>query len=110
MLVVEDQKKAILSLPAKPMSDRQIRVAGSLLAQRILKELASFPTYPRELAKRLNVHEQKVYYHIHKLEKAGLIEVVKKQEVHGTLANVYAPTAPAFVFALKEFSEAHKVP
>ena len=110
MLVVEDQKKAILSLPAKPISDRQIRVAGSLLAQRILKELASFPTYPRELAKRLNVHEQKVYYHIRKLEKAGLIEVVKKQEVHGTLANVYAPTAPAFVFALKEFSEAHKVP
>ncbi len=110
MLVVEDQKKAIVSLPAKPFSDRQIRAASSALAQRILKELAAAPTYPRALAKRLNVHEQKVYYHIRKLENASLVEVIKKQEVHGTLASVYAPTAPAFVFALKEFSEAHKVP
>ncbi len=110
MLVIEDKKQTLVSLPAKPMSERQIRAVGSLLAQRILKELASFPTYPRELAKRLKVHEQKVYYHIRKLEKTGFIEVVKKQEVHGTAANIYSPTASAFVFVLKEFSEAHKVP
>ncbi len=110
MLVVEDRKKAIVSLPAKPISDRQLKAVSSALAQRILKELASAPTYPRELAKRLKVHEQKIYYHIRKLEKAGLAEVIKKQDVHGTIASVYAPTAPAFVFALKEFSEAHKVP
>ncbi len=110
MLVIEDQKNTIVSLPAKPLSGGQIRAAGALLAQRILKELASSPTYPRALAKRLKVHEQKVYYHIRKLEKANLIEVTKKQEVHGTLANIYSPTAPAFVFALKEFTEAHKVP
>ncbi len=110
MLVVEDQKQAVVSLPAKPFSERQLRVAGSPVAQRILKELASSPTSPRELAKRLKLHEQLVYYHIRKLEKASLVEVIKKQEVHGTLANVYSPTAPAYVFALKEFTEAHKVP
>src|SRR5574341_367514 len=110
MLVVEDQKQAVVSLPAKPLSGLQLRVAGSLLDQRILKELASSPTYPRELAKRLKVHEQLIYYHIRKLEKTSLIEVTKKQEVHGTIANIYSPTAPAYVFALKEFTEAHKVP
>jgi len=110
MLVVEDKKKTLVSLPAKSFSETQIKAASSKLAQKILKELASKPTYPMELAKRLKVHEQKIYYHIRKLEKVNLIEVMKKQEVHGTIANIYAPTAPAFVFALKEFSEAHKVP
>ncbi len=110
MLVVEDRKQTLVSLPAKPMSERQIRAASSHLAQRILKELAEVPTYAMELSKRLKVHEQKVYYHIRKLEQAGLIEVIKKQDVHGTTASIYAPTAPAFVFALKAFTEAHKVP
>ncbi len=110
MLVVEEQKNAIVSLPARPLSERQIKAASSHLAQRILKELASSPVYPRALAKRLKVHEQKVYYHIRKLEQSGLISVIKKQDVHGTLASVYAPTAPAYVMALKDFTEAHKVP
>ena len=110
MLVVEDRKQTLVSLPAKPMSEKQIRAVSSHLAQRIMKELAAKPTYPMELSKILKVHEQKVYYHIRKLEQANLIEVIKKQDVHGTTASIYAPTAPAFVFALKEFSEAHKVP
>ncbi len=110
MIVIDDKKQGVVSLPAKPISDRQLKAAGSALAQRILRELASAPTYPRELAKRLKVHEQKIYYHIRKLEKANLVEVIKRQDVHGTMANVYAPTAPAFVFSLKEFAEAHKVP
>jgi DNA-binding transcriptional ArsR family regulator len=110
MLVVEDQKQALVSLPAKSLSERQLRVVASPLAQRVLKELASKPTYPRDLAKRLNKHEQLIYYHIRKLEKAGLIEVSKKQEVHGTAASIYSPTAPAYVFALKDFTEAHKIP
>ncbi len=110
MLVVEDKKQTLVSLPARSMSEKQIKAASSHLAQRILHELASHPTYPMELAKRLKVHEQKVYYHIRKLESANLIEVIRKQEVHGTTASIYAPAAPAFVFALKEFTEAHKVP
>ena len=110
MLVIEEQQQALVSLPAKLMSKKQIKAASSDLAQRILMELAEKPTYPMELAKRLKMHEQKIYYHIRKLEKANLIEVTKKQDVHGTMANIYAPTAPAFVFALKEFSKAHKVP
>ncbi|VVB81537.1 Uncharacterised protein [uncultured archaeon] len=110
MRVIQEQKQGVFSLPARQISEKQIKAASSHLAQRILHELASSPAYPMELAKRLRVHEQKIYYHIRKLERAGLIEIIKKQEVQGTIANIYAPTASAFVFALKEFSEAHKVP
>lgn len=110
MYVVEERKQKLVSLPAKPLSERQIKAMGSHLAQRILHELARSPSYPMALAKQLKVHEQKVYYHMRKLEKANVVEVVRKEDVHGTMANVYAPTAPAFVFALREFAEARKVP
>lgn len=110
MQIVDERKQGFVSLPGKSLSYKQIRAISSALAQRILKELASVPNYPMELSKRLGMHEQKIYYHIRKLEKAGLIEVVKKQEVHGTLANIYSPVAPAFVLALRDFSDAHKIP
>jgi DNA-binding transcriptional ArsR family regulator len=110
MLVVEEHKNAMVSLPAKPISEQQLRACSSHLAQRILHELASKPTYPMELSKRLKMHEQKIYYHIRKLERANLIEIIRKQDVHGTTANVYAPTSSAFVIALREFAEAHKLP
>ena len=110
MFVVEESKNGPLSLPARPLSEKQLRAASSRLAQRVLRELSQRPMYPRELAKKLKLHEQKIYYHIRKLEKAGLIEVVNRQTISGTFANVYAVKSSAFVFVLKEFSEAHKVP
>src|SRR5437870_13005833 len=53
--------------------DRPERVAplSSPLAWRILQELAKTPDYPNALAGRLQVHEQKVYYHVRRLEAAG---------------------------------------
>src|SRR3989442_2357001 len=52
--------------------DRPERVAAlsSPLAWRILQELAKTPDYPSALAGRLKVHEQKVYYHVRRLEAA----------------------------------------
>lgn len=110
MLVIEEEGKKLVSLPAKPMSEKQVRAVNSALARKILFELAKKPTYPMALAKKLKVHEQKVYYHVRNLEKVGLIEVMRKEDVHGTSANIYAPTAPAFVFSLKEFAETRKLP
>src|SRR2546421_10075450 len=56
--------------------DRPERVAplSSPLAWRILQELAKTPDYPNDLAGRLEVHEQKVYYHVRKLEAARYVQ------------------------------------
>ena len=40
-------------------------------AWRILVELSRKPDYAGAVAKRLRMHEQTVYYHIHRLAKAG---------------------------------------
>ncbi len=83
--------------------DRAERVAAisSPLAWRILQELAKAPDYPNALAVRLKVHEQKVYYHVRRLEAAGFLEVVREEAKRGASARILAPTAEAFAIVLK---------
>jgi DNA-binding transcriptional ArsR family regulator len=83
--------------------DRPERAAAiaSPLAWRILQELAKAPDYPNALASRLRVHEQKVYYHVRRLEAAGFLEVVREEPKRGASARIFAPTAEAFAIVLK---------
>jgi len=71
---------------------------------RVLKLLSDEPLYPAEIAKRLRLHEQRVYYHIRNLKQAGLISVVKEEEISGAIAKYYAPTVPAFGFEISKAS------
>lgn len=52
--------------------------------------------YPMEVARKLGVHEQIVYYHIRKLLKTGAIKLVKKEDKKGAVAKYYHATFPAF--------------
>lgn len=105
MFVVDRIKGEISSLPAKEISFKKIKPATSPLARRILKALTEGSDYPRNLAKRLKVNEQKIYYHIKNLEKAGIIEVVKTEAIQGAAANFYGLTEPSFVIKLKDFEK-----
>jgi DNA-binding transcriptional ArsR family regulator len=109
MLVIEKAKGKIVSLPAKELSPGQVKHLTSGLAKRILAELARKPAYPMDLAKKLKVNEQKIYYHIRKLEKARIIEVAKTEIVQGTQANFYSAVQPAFVVRFREFEETRRI-
>lgn len=77
-----------------------IAAATHPVAWRILGELAKSPDYPSALAKRLRVHEQKVYYHINRLREAGLLRVVREEQGQGAPAKILAPSAEAFALVL----------
>ncbi len=79
----------------------RIGAISSPLAWRILQELAKAPDYPNALADRLKVHEQKVYYHVRRLEAAGFLKVIREESKRGAAARVLAPTADAFAILLK---------
>lgn len=66
------------------------------LSWKILTMLAQQEMYPLEIAKKLGVQEQKVYYHIKKLQKAGAIEVSKEEKKKGATAKYYKTVSPAF--------------
>ena len=68
----------------------------SSLSWRILHLLSEKDMYPMEIAKKLRVHEQKVYYHIRKLARAEVIKVVREEEKKGAIAKYYRVSYPAF--------------
>jgi DNA-binding PadR family transcriptional regulator len=109
MLIVKRIKQRTFSLPAKELSFDQMQASHGKLAQLIIMELAKKPQYPMELAKLLKTNEQKIYYHIRKLEKSHIVERVKTETVMGATANYYGITESAFVVRCREFQETQKI-
>ena len=66
------------------------------LTWKILTMLSEKDMYPMEVAKKLGVQEQIVYYHVRKLLKTGAIKLVKKEDKKGAVAKYYHATFPAF--------------
>jgi DNA-binding transcriptional ArsR family regulator len=58
--------------------------------------LADEEMYPLQIARQLGIHEQKVYFHIRKLAKAGAITVEKEEKKKGATAKYYRTVSPAF--------------
>ncbi|MCD6477376.1 MAG: S-layer protein [Candidatus Aenigmarchaeota archaeon] len=79
---------------------KELAPASSELAWKILLTLNEKPMYPNDLAKKLKIHEQKIYYHINKMVKSELIEVVREESRHGAICKFFAPTSKAFGFEL----------
>lgn len=67
------------------VSDRPdgFRAASGKVGQEILNLLATGQKYPAEMARALRVHHQTVYYHIGRLERAGLISRVRSEHIRG---------------------------
>jgi DNA-binding transcriptional ArsR family regulator len=65
------------------------------LSWKILQLLSEQEMYPMEVARKLKLHEQKVYYHIRKLTKAGAIKVVREEEKKGAVAKYYKAAFPS---------------
>jgi len=80
---------AIFKDPAK------LKAVLSNLSWEILQLLSEKEMYPMEIARKLKMHEQKIYYHIRKLIKAGATTVVKEEEKKGAVAKYYKVTFPA---------------
>lgn len=75
---------------------QKLRTILGELSWKILLMLSEKEMYPLEIARALGIHEQKVYYHVRKMVKAGTITVARKEERKGATANYYKPSSQAF--------------
>ena len=73
----------------------RLKTVLNKLSWRILQLLSEKEMYPMEVAKKLGVHEQKVYYHIRKLARAGVVKVVREEKKKGAVAKYYKASFPA---------------
>lgn len=73
---------------------------NSKLALKIVKSLAESPASAIDISRRLKIHEQKIYYHIRRLEKSGIIYVISNEKRHGMIAKIYSVVSPAIAAKL----------
>lgn len=88
------------------MKDSQkLKMILGKLSWKILTMLSEREMYPLEIARQLGIHEQKVYYHIRKLAKAGAITVTREAKKKGATAKYYRTVSLAFGI---EFPQGYK--
>jgi DNA-binding transcriptional ArsR family regulator len=88
------------------MTDAQdLKMILGKLSWKILALLSKDAMYPLEIARQLGIHEQKVYYHIRKLERSGAIAVDREEKKKGATAKYYRTVSLAFGI---EFPQGYK--
>jgi DNA-binding transcriptional ArsR family regulator len=98
----KDEQKAFKALELKPKS---FSVLNSNLAQKILSELGKKPSCAMDISRKLKEHEQKIYYHLRRLEGAGIITLERTEERVGATAKIFCVSHP--YLAIKLFDGEH---
>ncbi|MEM0118627.1 MAG: helix-turn-helix domain-containing protein [Conexivisphaerales archaeon] len=75
-----------------------LKSASDEMALAIMREASNGPVYSREIASRLKVREQTVYYHVRKLVSLGLLRVHSTQLVRGALAKRVEASSQGLAF------------
>ena len=101
LLHEEDREQKVKEI-AITKDPQKLKMILNKLSWKILVMLSEEEMYPLEITKRMEIHEQKVYYHIRKLAKAGAIAVVRKEEKKGAIAKYYKPVSSAFGIELPQ--------
>jgi DNA-binding transcriptional ArsR family regulator len=102
LLLHEEDKKHKVKEIAIVKDPQKLKMILNKLTWKILTMLSEKEMYPLEIAKELKIHEQKVYYHIRKLARAGAITVAKEEEKKGAIAKYYKAVSPAFGIELPQ--------
>jgi DNA-binding transcriptional ArsR family regulator len=101
LLQEEDEAQSVKEI-AIIQDPQKLKMILNRLSWKILVLLSEKEMYPLEIAKKLGIHEQKVYYHIRKLAKAGAIAVAREEEKKGAIAKYYRAVSTAFGIELPQ--------
>jgi len=102
LLLHEEDKKQKVKEITMVKDPQKLKMILNMLTWKILVMLSEREMYPLEVAKKLGIHEQKVYYHIRKLAKAGAIVVTREEKKKGAIAKYYKAVSPAFGIELPQ--------
>jgi hypothetical protein len=97
-LLLSERGKAAQEIKEIAVFENPERMKNILnkLTWKILTMVGDEGMYPMEIAKRLGIHEQIIYYHVRKLARVGAIKLVREEERKGAVAKYYRAAFPAF--------------
>lgn len=99
---VEETEKGQRAYKTHVMSPRRLNVFNSELALKILEELSKKPQCAMDVARKLKQHEQKIYYHLRRLQEAGIVKLERTEERVGALAKIFSVPHPYLTVKLFE--------
>ena len=105
MLVIKEENGSLYSVSCNEVQ----KFPSSSLAMKILWVLTKKSTYPKDIAVQLKENEQKIYYHIRRLQKTGIIKIIKREDRGGAVAKIYALNAASFVIRFREFEKTNHI-
>jgi DNA-binding transcriptional ArsR family regulator len=82
-------------------------IFNSDLALKIIEELVKEPACAMDLARRLDQHEQKIYYHLRRLEAAGVVKHIRSEKRYSMTAKIFGVVSP--VVSTRLFDGGHKI-
>jgi DNA-binding transcriptional ArsR family regulator len=103
--LVENRGDVKVSYESLVVAPRKLSVFNSDLALRIVNDLVKNPGCAMDLSRNLGEHEQKIYYHLRKLENVGVVKPVGTEKRYGMIAKIYAMSCP--VIATKLYEDGH---
>lgn len=105
--IIEETENGQIAYKTLILAPRNLSALNTELSLKILRELSKKPSCAMDISRRLKEHEQKIYYHLRRLEKSGIIKVIRKEERAGGLAKIYSVSSP--FLSVKLFDDKHAI-
>jgi predicted transcriptional regulator len=109
MKIIKEKENKYFSLDTKEINFKDLSSLKGELVEKIINLLSNKPSYPKEIAKNLNIHEQNIYYYIRKLEQTGLIKVDREESINGSFAKYYSLSSDSIFVKFKKFKKSSKI-
>lgn len=83
----------------------EIKIFADPYRLQILRCIKQFgePATVKQIADEMGEVPAKVHYHVKKMEKVGILELVYTKEINGIIAKYYSPTAKSFALKNSDF-------
>lgn len=101
-ILVEERENEQRAYNSLMVDHKSLGILSNELSVKIIRELAKNPGCALDIARSLKEHEQKIYYHIRKLEGAGIIKLLRSEKRFGMTANIYEAVSPVVATKLYE--------
>ena len=101
--LIENNGRGRIAYDSLILSDpKSFSALNSKTAFKIVKSLADSPASAIDVSRKLKIHEQKVYYHVRRLEKAGIIYTISNERRHGMIAKIFSVVSPVIAAKLHD--------
>lgn len=106
-ILIENNSKGQVAYGSLLVEPKKLGVLCSDLSLQIINELVKAPACAMDVARNIGEHEQKIYYHLRRLEAVGIVKLINTEKRYGMNAKIYDVVSP--VVATKLYNDGQQI-